>query len=95
VKKIKNWSISQTYEINHAKQFMESDFFIELYHDLKSGKLQSSCGHVNALMLKEFFDEDIEKWRDFLNFIVAKHVMDIGPCVMSPLATWDDPRKKL
>lgn len=95
VKKIKNWSISQTYEMNHAKQFMEGDFFIGLYHNLKLGKLQSSSGHVDPLMLKEFFDEDIEKWRSFLNFIVAKDVMDIGPCVMSPLATWDGPRKKI
>src|SRR5438445_13851772 len=85
----KTWEHSQRYELEHAIGFMNDAWFKKLFHDTKAGKLNLSEGHRDALMLKEFFENSGELFDEFVGHISAKSCLDIGPCVLSPLSTWD------
>jgi len=85
----KTWANAQDYELRHAIGFMQEDHFQNLFAQFKRGDLMMSKGQVNPLILKEFFSNDFGVWQRFADFVTGKRCMDIGPCVFSPLATWD------
>jgi hypothetical protein len=85
----KTWASSQDYELEHAIGFMKEPFFRQLHAEWKAGKLNASTGHRDALMLSEFFGKSREEADKFFNHIAGKTCLDIGPCVFSPLSTWD------
>jgi len=85
----KTWEASQAYELEHAYQFMEDPHFIRVIDDYRKGDLYASKGHINDLILREFFENDPAQWRLFVDNTKGKAGLDIGPCVFSPLATWD------
>lgn len=87
--KTKNWGASQEYEMHHAREFMDTDSFRKLHADVVSGKCRVSNGYKNATLLREFFADSTEDWQKFVEHIRGKSCLDIGPCVMSPLAGWD------
>lgn len=89
LKRKKTWDNSQQYELNSAINFMKSPHFISLHSDLKAGKYDASKGGCFELVLKEFFDGNSSVWKEFVKTITGKRCMDIGPCVMSPIAAWD------
>ncbi len=85
----KTWNVSQEYELNHAIEFMQQEHFLKLYSDLMAGRQRVSQGYVSDLILQEFFDNSKEQWQSFVDHIRNKTTLDIGPCVMSPIAGWD------
>jgi hypothetical protein len=85
----KTWAEAQKYELEHAYGFMQEPFFIDLFAQMNRGELQSSTGYLNELLLSEFFSNSRDDWRSFLESIQGKTCVDIGPCVFSPLPTWD------
>ncbi len=68
---------------------MLEPFFRELFEKYRRGELQSSTGYLNELLLSEFFENDPAQFRSFIASIQDKVCLDIGPCVFSPLPTWD------
>ena len=84
----KTWQVSQDYELDHAVGFMDSPDFRALAASVHNGELNISKGYVNDLMLKEFFANDRAEWNRFVDHITGKRCMEIGPCVVSPLAGW-------
>jgi glycosyltransferase involved in cell wall biosynthesis len=90
----KNWQSAQKYELKHAINLMKSDYFKNLHKDFMSGHLYVSKGYSDNLMLKEFFMNDKNKWLEFVEYIKNKNCLDIGPCVFSPISTWDITKKK-
>ncbi len=85
----KTWELSQDYEFEHAYRFMDSEAFRKIHDDLVNGRLRVSEGKTNELMLQEFFESSLEEWHTFVAHITGKTCLDIGPCVLSPLAAWD------
>jgi len=85
----KDWATAQKYEFEHACSFMQEPFFRDLFEKYLRGELQSSTGYLNELLLSEFFDNDPAQFRSFIGSIQGKACLDIGPCVFSPLPTWD------
>ncbi|MFN7906413.1 MAG: hypothetical protein ACK5P5_14625, partial [Pseudobdellovibrionaceae bacterium] len=93
----KTWGVSQAYELKHAIGFMQEPHFGALFKDHISGKLNVSTGYKDTIILNEFFageNQDVE-WKKFLEHISGKICVDIGPCVYSPLATWDVAGKRI
>jgi hypothetical protein len=68
---------------------MKEQHFKTVFADFKAGKLQSSTGHINDQLLREFFDGKPDLWLAFKSEAAGKMGMDIGPCVFSPLPAWD------
>ena len=85
----KSWSGSQQYELEHAIGFMQSDMYRRQHQDLISGRMTMSNGYFNELILGEFFENSKVELGEFVEHVRGRSVLDIGPCVMSPLATWD------
>lgn len=75
--------------MDHAREFMDTDFFRKLHSDVVSGKRRMSEGYKDETLLREFFGDSTEAWQEFVEHIRGKRCLDIGPCVMSPLAAWD------
>lgn len=90
----KNQRSAQKYELDHAIVFMKSDYFKNLHKDFIVGSLNISNGHCDDLMLKEFFLDNKNNWFEFIKHIKDKNCLDIGPCVFSPLSTWDIAKKR-
>lgn len=89
IEPVKTWEVSQNYELSHAVTFMDSKDFRELANQFHSGENLVSKGYCNELMLKEFFSGQPSEWNGFLEHIKDKTCLEIGPCVLSPLVTWD------
>lgn len=89
IKPVKCWAISQDYEFKSAITFMKQESFIALLNDLVAGKQKISNGYASDLLLKEFFDSSRDEWQEFMKFIEGKRCLDIGPCIFSPLSSWD------
>ncbi len=51
----KNWGASQEYEMDHAREFMDTEFFRKLHSDVVSGKRRVSDGYQDETLLREFF----------------------------------------
>jgi hypothetical protein len=85
----KTWERSQEYELDHAYGFMSEPFFVDLFARFQRGEMQTSNGYLNELLVHEFFEDNPQLFRDFLSAIQGKACLDIGPCVFSPLLTWD------
>lgn len=85
----RDWRRSQDYELKNALAFMQGDFFKSLFSDIVNGKCRVSQGYRDDATLREFFAGDEALWRAFLRDITGKNVLEIGPCVASPLVTWD------
>jgi hypothetical protein len=85
----KDWAASQEYEMKHAIEFMDTDSFRNLHREVLQGRTRASTGYTNDVMLKEFFEGSAEKWQGFVEHIRGKTCVDVGPCVLSPLAGWD------
>lgn len=85
----KTWDASQEYELEHAIGFMKEPFFRQLHADWREGKLRVSEGYRDTLMLSEFFAGSLRLADAFFSEIRGKSCLDIGPCVYSPLASWD------
>jgi hypothetical protein len=86
---LKTWQSAQSFELDHAIGFMKAPSFRRLHADTVSGNLRASQGHFSELLVSEFFDGDRSRWDDFAAFLSGKHCLDVGPCVYSPLACWD------
>lgn len=85
----KTWEVSQDYEFEHAYHFMDSEAFRKIHDDLVNGRLRVSEGNTNELMLQEFFDKSLDEWSAFVEHITGKTCLDVGPCAISPLGSWD------
>jgi len=85
----KNWRVSQEYELKATFEFMNSDFFRTRSREIHSGLRNASSGFNDETLLKEFFKGDELLFRDFLSHIANKVCLDIGPCVATPLKSWD------
>jgi hypothetical protein len=53
--KIKNWRVSQDYELKATLEFMDSAFFRSRAQEIHSGQRNASAGFVDDILLKEFF----------------------------------------
>src|SRR5579863_8811044 len=85
----RTWDVAQQYELDHAYGFMSEQFFVELFAQFQRGEMQTSKGYMNDLLVREFFENAPHLFHDFLSAIQGKACLDIGPCVFSPLLTWD------
>jgi hypothetical protein len=93
--KAKTWATSQAYELAHAISFMQSESFRTLHREVSAGRQRSATGYVNSMMLEEFFAGDAGEWRLFLEAVEGGRVMDIGPCVFSPLANLEGAAERI
>lgn len=85
----KEWSRSQDYEWNAAKEFMETTFFHQIAAEFSSGDLKFSRGYRDTSLITEFFAGSNLEYENFLEDIKGKSCLDIGPCISSPLSQWD------
>ncbi len=85
----KTWEASQEYELMHAIGFMKSPDFINLAQQFKNGQLKASTGYCNQLFLKEYFRNEPKLWDAFIQDVKNKKCLEIGPCVMSALSSWE------
>jgi hypothetical protein len=76
----KTWETSQDYELRHAIAYMNTDEFRSVI---------SSDTEYGKLMVRQFFDRDERLWEEFKTAVSGKTGIDIGPCIWSPLASWD------
>jgi hypothetical protein len=88
VVRAKSWHEAQEYELRHTYDFMSEVFFTDLFRKYRAGELNTANGYFNELFVREFFANDIELFRQFLEKIQGKACLDIGPCVFTPLVTW-------
>ena len=92
---MKTWKNSQKYELDHAIEFMKTEYFVKLLAQHRSGLLKSSNNCIKKLLLKEFFCDNIYEWKNFLDHISGKYVLEIGPCCYSIFADIDEPQEKI
>lgn len=85
----KTWEISQNYELEHAIVFMDTPDFRDLANSFHRGDCNMSNGFANELTLREFFGSSRAEWDKFVAHLAGKNCLEIGPCVLSPLAAWD------
>lgn len=91
----KTWENSQEYEMENAIVAMGKDYFKKYCKQLESGDLYISKGAIpNDLMFYEFFNNSKENWINFTKHINDKVCLDIGPCILSPLVSWDIASKR-
>lgn len=88
-----DWHAAQNYELEHAIGFMQEPHFQDVFAKFLSGETHTSTGHINALFLQEFFNNDVQLYHEFISYIQGKACLDVGPCVFSPLANWDGIRE--
>ncbi|QWD91094.1 hypothetical protein [Polynucleobacter sp. MWH-Braz-FAM2G] len=92
--KIKNWRVSQDYELRATLEFMDSDFFRARAQEIHSGQRNASVGFFDDILLKEFFDGKETYFKEFIAHITNRACLDIGPCVATPLKSWDVTNEK-
>ena len=91
--KSKQWAASQKYELEHAIGFMDAPFFRGLIKDIQSGKHKLSTGYRDESMLREFFGGSRQEYEDLVSHIAGRTCLEIGPCVASQIAGWDNASK--
>lgn len=79
---------AQKYEANHARQWLNANF-LALYDQIVSSKADATRwpGPEN-LIVKEFFDSNMDEWDSFAEFISDKTCLDIGCGPCSLLCIW-------
>jgi len=92
--KEKSWSLAQEYEWKATVEFMATDSFGTLARNTNLGSFLSSNGYRDSWIINEFFGGVASEYDSFLESIRDKKVLDIGPCLASPLCNWDETREK-
>lgn len=92
--KSRDWNAAQAYEWRATVEFMSTESFRTLAQQIYTGDFESSTGPRDELMLGEFFGGNLDLYNSFLEDIRDKKVLDIGPCLASPLSNWDETREK-
>jgi len=83
------WSSAQSFELENAIAFMKGPDFKAAVASLDDPTCLMSAGYLEPGLLREFFGGDANAYRQFVQYIGGKAVMDIGPCVCTPLSLWD------
>lgn len=83
------WEDAQKYELDSAIHFMNSEHFRLIINKFNDSENSVSRGFVDELTLVEFFGNNLSRWKDFVEHIKDKTVLEIGPCVASQLSLWD------
>jgi len=89
-----DWNAAQAYEWRATVELMSTEGFRTLAQQIYTGKFKSSTGHRDELMLGEFFGGNLDLYNSFLENIRDKKVLDVGPCLASPLSNWDETGEK-
>ena len=74
---------------------MDSEFFKDRAREIHSGQRNASAGFIDEDLLKEFFDNNKVIFQDSLSHISDKTCLDIGPCVATPMKSWDVTDKRM
>jgi hypothetical protein len=89
-----NWSDAQKFELKHAIAFMDDPSFKEWIERIDDPLSRVSKGYRDARFVSEFFGGDQARADEFFQHITGKMVLDIGPCVFTPLSFWDVASKR-
>lgn len=85
-----DWVDAQSFEYDHAIAFMhDNPAYVSAMEELRSDDNLLSKGYANEPFVMEFFDSDKAVHAKFVKHITGKAVLDIGPCIFSPLSIWD------
>ena len=83
------WSSAQKWELGNSISYMELSEFRDALDHVNEPEFYASNGYVNPVDLEEFFAGDYEIWKRFIQDIVGKRVLEIGPCLIAKIAYWD------
>lgn len=83
------WADAQKFELKHAIGFMDHPGFQEWVSRFDDSRFLASNGFLDKYFVGEFFGGDEVIAADFLRHITGKAVLDIGPCVFTPISVWD------
>lgn len=91
-----DWQSAQKYELAEAFNYMNNNNnFKKLLKQVNTGEINVSKGYYDNLIISEFFSNDLNEWKKFLNHIHKKTVLEIGPCLISVVSTWDIAQKRI
>lgn len=83
------WSSAQKYELGNSISYMKHPHFKLALEQTNSSEFYVSSGCVDQTLVKEFFSDDLDTWKNFMTHISGKRVMEIGPCLIAEIARWD------
>ncbi len=82
------------FEFRHAKKYMDGLHIAELLYKSNSGDFLMSSGYVDSSLVSEYFDGSLEDYKEFVLHITGRNVMEIGPCLLAQVASWDVARHR-
>tara|TARA_R110002020_G_scaffold192069_1_gene392095 strand:- start:799 stop:1473 length:675 start_codon:yes stop_codon:yes gene_type:complete len=81
---------AQAFELHHAIEYMKGQpNFADVVGRSERPECFMSAGFIDGLFLTEFFGGDVDRHKEFVSHIAGKAVLDIGPCIYTPLCLWD------
>ncbi len=84
------WMDAQKFELNNAAEFMEKHpGFLQAVARLDRPECYASQGYVDNHVTSEFFAGYADAYRGFIDQIAGKAILDVGPCIFTPISLWD------
>ncbi|MDA0237459.1 MAG: hypothetical protein O3B03_02980 [Proteobacteria bacterium] len=92
--KLQSWSAAQMFEFRHAKKYMDRLHIAELLQKANSRDFLVSSGYFDSSLVSEYFDGSLKDYKEFVLHITDKNVLEIGPCLLAQVASWDVARHR-